>query len=171
MNVTIIPSDGIVIVDGRVFGEIDLSFLPADVHAIHWRGEVWEVEVKDSSGRIIENRVITDFAAYQSALDAWEEKRQIADAPPPPPPPPPEPAIPDRVTMRQTRLALHAAGLLHLVDAAIDKLEEPHKTAARIEWEYSQEVHRDKQLVGLLAPVLGLSESDLDDLFTAAAQL
>lgn len=80
-------------------------------------------------------------------------------------------APPKRVTMRQARLALHAAGLLHLVDAAIDNLEEPHKTAARIEWEYSQEVHRDKQLVVMLAPALGLSETDLDNLFIAAAQL
>lgn len=87
MNVTIIPSDGVVVVDGRVFNEIDLSFLPADAHAIHWRGTVGEVEVKDSSGRIIENRMITDFSAYQLALDAWEEKRQIADTPLPPPPP------------------------------------------------------------------------------------
>lgn len=83
----------------------------------------------------------------------------------------PPAAPPKRVTMRQARLALHAAGLLHLVDAAIDNLEEPDKTTARIEWEYSQEVHRDKPLVAMLAPALGLSESDLDDLFTAAAQL
>jgi len=80
-------------------------------------------------------------------------------------------APPKRVTMRQARLALHAAGLLHLVDAAIDNLEEPDKTNARIEWEYSQEVHRDKPLVAMLAPALGLSETGLDNLFIAAAQL
>lgn len=91
--------------------------------------------------------------------------------PEPEPEPEPEPGVPTVVTMRQARLALHAAGLLHLVDAALDNLEEPHKTTARIEWEYSQEVQRGKPIVQMLAPALGLSEADLDTLFTEASNL
>jgi hypothetical protein len=79
--------------------------------------------------------------------------------------------IPRVVTMRQARLALLGAGLLLDVDAAIDNLSEPAKSAARIEWEYSGEVHRDKALVQALAPALGLTDAQLDQLFTTAGAL
>ena len=80
-------------------------------------------------------------------------------------------AVPTVVTMRQARLALLGAGLLGSIDAAINALESPAKEAARIEWEYSQEVSRTQPFVQLLAPALGLSEEELDELFTAASQL
>jgi hypothetical protein len=89
----------------------------------------------------------------------------------PPPAPPPPPAIPTMVTMRQARLALLRGGLLSQVDAAIAALPSPQKEEAEIEWEYSQEVHRDRALVQMLAPALGLTESDLDDLFIMGATL
>jgi hypothetical protein len=79
--------------------------------------------------------------------------------------------VPDAVTMRQARRALHAAGLLSGVEAAIDALAEPEKTAARIEWEYSSEVQRHNGFVEQLAPALSLSEAQLDALFVAAAAL
>lgn len=87
-----------------------------------------------------------------------------------PPPPGPVP-IPQSVTMRQARLALLGAGLLAQVDTAIDALPEPDRTAARIEWEYSQEVRRDKPFVQMLAPALGLDDEALDALFVHAATL
>lgn len=84
---------------------------------------------------------------------------------------PPKPRAPKQVTMRQARLALAGAGLLSKVDAAIDSLDEPQKTAARIEWDYSQVVERDRELVAMLGPVLGLDDEALDDLFREAAKL
>lgn len=87
-----------------------------------------------------------------------------------PPPAPPEP-VPQAVTMRQARLALLQIGKLGDVDTAIDGLPEPDRSAARIEWEYSQEVQRDKEFVQMLAPALGLDEEDLDDLFVLASTL
>ena len=84
---------------------------------------------------------------------------------------PPALPIPSVVTMRQARLALLARGLLDDITAAINGLPSPQKEAATIEWEYSAEVHRDKALVQLLAPALGLSDTDLDDLFQEAAAL
>lgn len=86
-------------------------------------------------------------------------------------PPAPPVGVPSVVTMRQARLALLGAGLLAQVDAAIDALPSPQKEAARIEWEYSQEVHRDRPFVALLGAAMGLSEQQLDDLFTVAATL
>jgi hypothetical protein len=79
--------------------------------------------------------------------------------------------IPNTVTMRQARLALLGAGLLDNVNTAINSLPSPQKEAAQIEWEYSQEVHRNKELVVMLLPALGMTEAQADQLFIAAAQL
>lgn len=87
------------------------------------------------------------------------------------PPPEPDPVVPAEVTMRQARLALHAAGYLAGVEAAIDALEEPAKTNARIEWEYSGAVQRHNGFVSVLAPQLGLTSEQTDALFIAAEQL
>ncbi|WP_288253753.1 hypothetical protein [uncultured Hydrogenophaga sp.] len=79
--------------------------------------------------------------------------------------------VPQVVTMRQARLALLDAGLLAQVDAAIEALPGPQKQAARIEWEYSQEVRRDRPFVQTLGAAMGLSDEQLDALFTTAAGL
>lgn len=81
------------------------------------------------------------------------------------------PQVPAIVTMRQARLALHASGLLAGVEAAIESLEDPPKTEARIEWDFSSEVHRNKPFVEMLTAALGLTEQEVDDLFTLAATL
>lgn len=75
------------------------------------------------------------------------------------------------VTMRQARLALLQAGLLTTVNNAVASMTGAQGEAARIEWEYSGEVQRDKALVQALAPVLGLTDAQLDALFVAAAAL
>ena len=80
-------------------------------------------------------------------------------------------AVPAEVTMRQARLALLAAGKLAAVNAAINALPDPPKTAALIEWEYSNAVRRDSQFVALLGPALGLDAAGLDALFIAASNL
>lgn len=75
--------------------------------------------------------------------------------------------VPQSVTMRQARLALHGAGLLAAVNAAINAAGE----AAKIEWEYAQEVQRASGLVPAMAAQLGMNDAQLDALFTAAAAL
>lgn len=83
----------------------------------------------------------------------------------------PTPIIPTVVTMRQARLALLQIGKLNDVAAAISNLPSPNKEMAQIEWEYSSIVDREKPLVQLLAPILGLDQTALDNLFTLAASL
>jgi len=83
----------------------------------------------------------------------------------------PSPGVPQSVTMRQARLALHAAGLLTSVDAAIAAMPEPDKTAASITWEFAQTVDRGFGMVPQLAAALGMSDTQIDDLFIAAAKL
>ena len=76
-----------------------------------------------------------------------------------------------KVTMRQARLALLGAGKLPAVNAAIAAMQGAQGEAARIEWEYSQEVQRDRGLVSALGSQLGMTEQELDALFTAAAAI
>jgi hypothetical protein len=89
----------------------------------------------------------------------------VAEYVAPPPPPPPPPVIPTSVTMRQARLALLGAGLLDQVNAAITD------PAAQIEWEYATTVDRTSDLTQALAAGLGLTEQQLDELFTQASAL
>ena len=81
------------------------------------------------------------------------------------------PQVPSEVTMRQARLALLGAGKLALVDAAIDALPQPQRSAARIEWEYSSAVQRHNGFVAALGPALGMTPEQIDALFVAAARL
>lgn len=75
------------------------------------------------------------------------------------------------VTMRQARLALHAAGLLASVETALAALLEPQKTASMIEWEYASEVRRDAPLIAAMTAALGLTEGQVDALFASASVL
>lgn len=82
--------------------------------------------------------------------------------------PAPDAALVIEVTMRQARRALHAAGHLAAIDAAIDALAEPARSVARIDWDYSNSVRRDNATMAALATALGLSEAQVDALFAAA---
>ena len=75
------------------------------------------------------------------------------------------------VTMRQAQHALFLAGHLENVQPAIDALPEPDRSLANIEWQKSQEVERSRPFVLTLGQALGLTETDLDDLFVLAATL
>lgn len=97
---------------------------------------------------------VTDFVLTETGW-SWAE-----------PAPAPKPAI-VALSMRQARLALLQAGLLSTVDAAISAMDE----AARIEWEYATEVRRDNPLMVSMASSLGLTDEQVDALFSSAAQL
>lgn len=127
------------------------------------------------AGRVInhaEADADADFAASQGWIpagdsrigDSWDGET-FTPAPPAPP------AVPSVVTMRQARLALLGAGLLDDVEAAIAALPSPQKEAAKIEWEYSQEVQRHNGFVFVLAPMLGMTAEQTDALFIVAANL
>lgn len=81
------------------------------------------------------------------------------------------PVVPAAVTMRQARLALLQAGKLSAVNAAIAGMSGVQGEAAKIEWEFSNEVRRAQSLVAALAPVLGMTPAQIDQLFITAAGL
>lgn len=80
-------------------------------------------------------------------------------------------AVPNEVTMRQARLALLATGKLAGVEAAIASLQEPQRTAAQIEWEYSNALQRSNPFVTQLGAALGLDDAGIDALFVEASKL
>lgn len=79
--------------------------------------------------------------------------------------------VPHTVSMRQARLALLGAGLLTSVNDAVATMTGTTGDAARIEWEYAMDVVRTSPLVVNLSASLGLTEEQLDSLFTEAATL
>lgn len=88
-----------------------------------------------------------------------------------PPAPPPAP-LPEAVTMRQARLALLRLGLLDDVEAVLGSIpDEQQRRAALLTWEYSGAVERDNTLIAMLAPAIGLTPAQIDDLFRMAAAL
>jgi predicted component of type VI protein secretion system len=115
---------------------------------------------------VVVNTIVASIEYIQRKYQT-DQYEQLPDIPEPERPDP----IPQSVTMRQARLALLQQGLLDQVDTVIDSLDEPERSAAKIEWEYSQTVERDRPLIQALAPGLGLTEDDLDNLFKLAATL
>lgn len=124
---------------------------------------------------VVVNHALADdaeFAAAQGWIPAGDSNiGDLWDGENFTPAPPAPPVVPASVTMRQARLALLGAGLLDDIDAAINGLPSPQKEAARIEWEYSQEVQRHNGFVSVLAPMLGLTDAQTDALFIGAATL
>ena len=78
-----------------------------------------------------------------------------------------KPPVPKEVTMRQARLALNATGLLDTVTAAVAAAPK----AVQIEWEFASDLKRHGPTLRALQTPLGLSDAQIDDLFTLAATL
>ena len=79
--------------------------------------------------------------------------------------------LPSVVSARQFRLALADANLLDSVETEINNLTEPARSKALIEWEYCTEVDKGSPLIQKLYPKLNLTEDQVDDIFTAAAEI
>lgn len=156
MKLTIIPVDGAVYKDGISYNDITWAGTPANIHALQWLGNDGWVEYNDGTA----NESITVLPEWaNNALTAWE----VANTPLPDP----EPQIPSVVSMRQARLALLQEGLLATVNTAIEAGSE----ADKITWEYATEVNRSEPLVQNMAVSLGVTQQQMDDLFTLASTL
>lgn len=81
----------------------------------------------------------------------------------------PSAPVPQSVTMRQARIALSRAGLIPAVEQALATMEGQAGEEARIEWDYSSQVFRHKPFVIDLGASIGLTESQIDELFITAA--
>lgn len=81
------------------------------------------------------------------------------------------PVVPERVSMRQARLAMLFAGILYTVEGIIRDMPGEDGEAARIEWGYALDVRRDWPLVAALGEQIGMTKEQVDDLFIYAASI
>lgn len=75
--------------------------------------------------------------------------------------------VPTTLTVRQAKLALLAAGLLDDVDAAVAGADR----ATQVEWEYATTVERTWPTLVAMATALGMTDTQLDNLFIQGAAL
>jgi len=76
--------------------------------------------------------------------------------------------VPEKVTMRQAKLALLQNNLLTSVN---DTINNGTDEVAKIEWEYSTEIERNWPSLISITESLGLTSSQVDDLFILAQTL
>ncbi|NYT38856.1 hypothetical protein ERD78_18930 [Allopusillimonas soli] len=81
----------------------------------------------------------------------------------------PAPIIPQRVTAAQGGIALIQAGLMDAVQAAVDDAQTP----AEVKWAWAKarDWERPSPALAYLADKAGITSAQMDDLFTAAAQI
>ena len=80
--------------------------------------------------------------------------------------------VPQVVTPRQMRVALIMSGTsIASIEAMINALNEPDQSIVRTTWEYSTEFKRDNEILNSMAGSLGMTETDIDNLFILAATL
>ena len=105
----------------------------------------------------------TDYAKYL----AWVAE---GNTPLPYVAPPPPPVL--RVKMGQVRKALILKGVaLAEVDGILDKLPEPQRSLAKVDWEFEPYVDRNNPLALAVAAAKGWTAAQVDDLFTLADSL
>jgi hypothetical protein len=75
--------------------------------------------------------------------------------------------VPAVVSRFQARAALHTAGLLEQVEAAVASAG----PLAQMAWADAVEFRRDSPTIAALAAEIGLSSAQIDDLFRTAAQI
>lgn len=75
--------------------------------------------------------------------------------------------VPNEINADQARLALLDAGLLSTVN---DYVAQSSNDDLKIRWEYGGKLHRNSPYIASAGMALGLSDSQLDELFIRAAQ-
>lgn len=78
MRITIIPIDGVVIIDGIITSEVDLSFIDPTIHAVQWYGNAGTIEYKNvDTMQLTHIEDITDISQFQPAIDAAVLKKKL----------------------------------------------------------------------------------------------
>lgn len=116
----------------------------------------------DASNRVVA-RTLPDGRTESCLVEAIADWIAAGNTPDPADPPP----IPAVVAKKQAKLALLQVGLLDTVEAAIAAA--PRNV--QIEWNDSETVQRNYLVTQMMVAQLGITDAQLDDLFTLAATL
>lgn len=143
-----------------LYSKITGGFYLEAVHGTNIPTDVIEITQKDYDALILSqsegNTIIADAEGKPII--------QLVEAPT-------QPVI-TSVTMRQARLALLQAGLLSVVQAALQSIpDDMQRQSALIEWEFAATVDKGSPWVANLTSALGLTSEALDGLFLAASKL
>ena len=76
--------------------------------------------------------------------------------------------IPQEVQLWRVRTILKLSGLESNIETALNGLDEPMKTGALYVWNYGTTIERGSATVQLLQYVLGLTDTQVDDIFIQA---
>ncbi len=80
-RLTLIPDDRYCAVDGIGYFGIDMSSISTEIHAVQWNGFRGEEEIRDlSTGKIVQNKEISDLNDYQAVLNSYWSIRHAAEA-------------------------------------------------------------------------------------------
>ena len=88
----------------------------------------------------------------------------------PAPPAPPQP-VPGEIANWRAKAVLGLAGMLPAVEKALNAMPEPARTIALAAWNGGADLARNGPTVLAIAPVLNLTDAQVDDMFRQAAAL
>ena len=80
MKFVLVKPDNVVCVDGVCQQGVDLSSLPADVHAIQWFGDHGEIEFVDATKQHARIEHFTDMSPYTKYLNEYTVKKAAYEA-------------------------------------------------------------------------------------------
>ena len=124
MRVSIIREDNLVVVDGEAHA-VNLENLPAHIHAIQWNGNINQGQL-EYAGLVhpvtkavvkLPNEPLSDFAPYQSYVDAWKAQKETAAA--------------EATRLKAEAAAAEAARINALVDARLAEREAEQQATAQ----------------------------------------
>lgn len=79
--------------------------------------------------------------------------------------------IPQEIQLWRVRTILKLSGLESNIETALNGLDEPMKTGALYVWNYGTTIERGSATVQLLQYVLGLSDTQVDEIFIQANEI
>ena len=124
----------------------------------------WKVKVGNTTHEFANEQAADNFASQNNSIaePVVPEYAQVEVK-----------EVPQIVSPRQIRQALVLSGFsISAIEITLSSIEdEQQKALALIAWEYATECYRYDDLVKNLAPLLSLTEDDLDDLWIFAATM